>query len=943
METFLGKLADKLVEEFGDDFRGITVVFPTRRAGIFFRSELSKRMKQPVWAPQVTAIQDLMMQWSGHSLPDNITLLFELFDVYKEFFPEETFDSYYPWGEVLLKDFEELDKALGDHRRIFSLISDLKEIDESFGLGEEETERLRVFWANFFQRDLSVLKAEFIQTWKFLPEIYSRFHDRLKEKGWSTEGRAFRTVAESVGKSDDWEEKAGRHIFFAGLYALSRSEERLIEFLIENDKASVYWDADDYYVNDQRQEAGLFLRRSDLFRKWNNWRGNKLTGSPKSIDVIGIPMEIGQAKMAGHLVQELLKTEGFQPEKTAVVLPDEHLLFPVLYALPSELDKINVTMGYPLHQTPIYHLFESLISLQTNSRRSKSSGNVSFYHKDVLAILDHPYIWLVDQGSIRRWQEEFKKNFAIRIDQSAISADALGVVFKMVFKRVEDSKELFSWCKSVLALILQAMDEREFAGHRLESEFIARFHQQLSRLEEIYVSVEAESTVETWWSLFRELIRSTKIPFTGEPLEGLQVMGFLESRVLDFENLIVLSVNEDILPSKGMHPSFIPFGLRKAFGLPTHEDQHAVTAYHFYRLLQRASRISLLYNTESHSMTSGEPSRFIRQLEYELVPNNTEHVSWRRRYVSTPVLEPEIAPVVVEKSRSVMEALERYLWKDDGPLEYHPKLSPSAINAYINCPLQFYFKFIAGLEEPREVEEEIEASTFGSALHKAMEILYKGVKLLEKKDFAAIHKKVEAAVDQAMEETFVHPDQLEGKNLLKKQVIVELVRRILELDESDAPIQIQDLELIEVRPFALDDHRTILLKGIIDRVDAVGDQLRVLDYKTGKVNFRKLKDIRLLFSDSANKEQFQATLYAWLMSKKINGKPIRVGLITLKEMKEGVKFLNNGNPVSAEQLTDFEAGLRGLLNSMFDPSVPFVQTKDETRCVYCAYKDICSR
>ncbi len=944
MQSFLGELSDELIEKYGSDFTGVTVVFPTRRAGVFFRAELAKKLSKPVWAPRVLAIQDLMAELAGRSVPDAVTLLFELFDVYRGYFPNDAFDEYYPWGEVMLKDFDELDKSLAIPANVFTIIADIKEIDASFGLSEDDLERLRSFWGHYFDHDQTVLKEEFAKTWRHLKSIYDGFHERLQKKGWCTEGQAYRLVAEKLTTSDTWKEKCGKSIVFAGLYALSRSEEQVVEFLLDQGVGSIYWDADRHYIEDEFQEAGHFLRASPLFnRSQSKWMTDHLRSSPKSVEVIGIPMEVGQAKMAGHLVQQLSLQEGFSPERTAVVLPAEHLLFPVLYALPESIEKINVTMGYPLHQTPIFYLFESLIQLQTNSRMGSDASSTSYFLRDVMSVLDHPYIRNIDVKAIQTWKESISKEGSIRVKQDRLTSHGAAELFHVIFKPVKESSLLFEWCRDVLRIVLGAMDQREFKGQRLESEFIARLLAQLNRLDGIYQSVTAESSLKTWWNLFKEIICSTKIPFAGEPLQGLQVMGFLESRVLDFENVILLSVNENILPASGQHPSFIPYGIRKAFSMPTHEDQHAVTAYHFYRLLQRAKKIYLLHNTAAKSISSGEPSRFIVQLEHEIAAKYTETVQFNRRIILTPVSEHVAHPIVIEKSPEVLAKLEKWYWDGNSPMEYSPKLSPSALNMFISCPLRFYLSHVAGLWEQEEQEETMEAGTIGNVLHRAMELLYAGKEIITAQEFSGIRPRVLEAVHAAIKDKFVDPSELEGKNILLRNVIVELVHQILSLDEKDAPIHVLQLEETFTLPFAISETKTVILKGVIDRVDQREDAIRVIDYKTGKVKFRKVNEPEDLFIDSAHKEQFQTMLYAYHISKKFHGRPVKVGLITLREMSGGVKMINKGEPLDAHQLAEFEVGLRGMINRIFDPSQPFVQTDDHSQCTYCAFKDLCAR
>ncbi len=885
------------------------------------------------------AIQDVMMEWADRSLPDDVTLLFELFQVYSPYFPEDTFDTYYPWGEVMLNDFNELDKSLADPAKVFAVIADLKEIDAAFGLPEEELQRLKDFWGHYFDKHQTVLKENFAKSWRHLLSMYREFHARIDGKGWSTEGMAFRKVADRFTSSVD-PKLVGRHVVFAGLYALSRSEERVVQSLLDAGLASLYWDADRYYVEDTHQEAGHFLRSSTLFDPDKaTWIGDHFRTTPKEIEVVGIPMEIGQAKFAGQVVQSLMEVEGFKAEKTAVVLPAEHLLFPVLYSLPGGLEKVNVTTGYPLHQTSVYYLVESLIRLQTNFRRNQTTGVGSFFFQDVWAVLDHPFIRAIDEFGIQRLKASVEKEKSIRITQDRLLVGSLAVLFK----EVSNSEAMFAWCRDVLGLILRPMASQEKTTARIEAEFISRFAAQLNRLEDIYKTLSTHTSVSTWWNLFREILSSTKIPFSGEPLEGLQVMGFLESRVIDFEHVILLSVNENVLPSAGQSPSFIPYGIRKAFGLPTHEERHAVTAYHFYRLLQRAQKVWLVHNTVARGLSSGEPSRFIVQLEREMAVRYPDQIKIRRRSVLTPVEPMPTMPIVVQKSPEVMKRMEKWNWDGKTPQDRMPALSPSAINQYISCPLRFYLSHVAGLWEKEDKQETLEAGVLGKVLHLAMELIYAGKSELQAEDFKAFHSMVLPKVNQAIAQEFTNPDDLEGKNLLLRNVIVELVHQVLRHDEKQVPIRLLSLEQKYYQPFALSDGRTVMLKGVIDRLEEQGGSLRVIDYKTGKVDSKVLKNMNDLFTDPARKEDFQTVCYAFMVSRKHSGRPVEVSLITLKAMSKGSKKFNQGKPLQPDDFSAFESGLRGLLDSLFDPKVPFVQTADHSQCHYCSFKDMCSR
>ncbi len=936
MQTFISQLTTEILKRHAGNLKNISVVFPTRRAGLFFQKELAKNISKPVWSPAIFSIQDFFIRLSGKNIPDDLTLIFELYEVYKECFPAEDFARFYPWGELMLKDFDDIDKYMLNAAKIFETVTDLQQIDREFLLAEEDLERLRIFWKNFFDTDPSLLKNEFINTWKFLGRIYTSFRKRLEEGNIAYEGMMYRQLASGIKQTDVTGKLKTDHIIFAGFYALTPSEQTIIRHLVETGKASAYWDADFYYVDDPSQEAGSFFRKNPLTSDGFSWKMDHFTGGQKQVEIAGVPLQVGQARYAGNILKQLSQEEDFKGEKTAVILPDEKLLFPVLYSLPENLTDINVTMGYPLRQTPLFNLFEQLMFLQKNAREN-SNGEVSFYFRDVLNILNHPYIRLVPGTNISGWLSSLKQNY-IRITASSLPSDEF---FRTIFSRPASVALAFGWYKKILHVILDAMKEQNFRFHRIESEFVYYFYTYLSRLEDIMQGSTVITDIETFWKIFREIVSSVKIPFTGEPLKGLQVMGFLETRVLDFENVIILSVNEDVLPAGGFHPSFIPFNIRKAFGLPTYEEQHAVSAYHFYRLLQRAKNIYLIHNTEAKGLTTGERSRFLLQLEHEMQRRFPGDFRISEKAVSTKINREIIGGITIQKTPEVLTALSKFISpKGQAPTV---KISASALISYIACPLRYYFRYVAGLDELDEPEENMEAATFGNVLHKAMMHLYSGVNEVNPDIISKLKRNVNHEVDRAIHEEFVSINQLEGKNILLRNVIRELILRILDTEKAHIPFNILQLEKDVSTIFSLDEGRNVLLKGIIDRVDRKGDLVRIVDYKTGRMGKKKPGSLDDYFTDPEYKEQFQAMYYAYLTHTKMPAEKITSGLLIIREMSGGIWFLNDNQPYTEDQFMEFEMLLRKLISEIFSPEIPFSQTMDTERCSYCAFKSICNR
>lgn len=942
MQTFLHQLTDSLQKEHGEDLSSLNIVFPTRRAGIFFKQELASRATKPFWTPNVFTIQDFIARLSPLLIPDSVSLQFSLYRIYKKYFPSESFDRFYPWGELMLQDFSDIDRYLADASKVFSVVNDLREIEQDFQLPEEELEKLRQFWLSYFAKDPSSLKLEFINTWKHLGSIYFEYRDYLLKQGTAYEGLAFRDVAERIQRAEIKDDGAFNNLVFAGFYALTKTEEVILEHFIKNKGAKIFWDADSYYVDQSHQEAGTFFRKGNLAKENFLWKMDHFATEKKVIEVVGIPLIVGQAKYAGELLDSMLKDPMFKPERTALVLPDENLLFPVLYSLPEEMKEVNVTMGYPLRVTPVYHLFESLVNLRRNQRK-ESGDQQSYYYKDVLNILNHPYIRLIAPGQIKKFLNEYNKTREIRIEDDRFE-ETKSEFFLQTFRKLEGGTDLFKWLRGILQLILTAMKEQDFKFHRLESEFVVQFYTHLSRLEDALLKEDINVELETSWFLFREIIQSVKIPFTGEPLKGLQVMGFLETRVLDFDRVILLSVNEDVLPASGNKPSFIPFNIRKAFGLPTFEDQHAVSAYHFYRLLQRTENVHLLYNTESKAIAGGDKSRFLLQLEHELSVAFPDKLKFIEKVVSTPFAEEKINEIRVKKTPEILNVLEKYFDKrsDEGE-KFSAKFSASALSSYISCSLKFYFRYLAGLKEQEETREFMEAAGFGKILHRSMQLLYTEHFELSESSFKELELKIDSALDKAIQEELNSDKKLLGKNLLLRNVLRELISKVLKNDKKDAPMQIKSLEKEVCREIEIRDGHKVQLQGIVDRIDDQAGRIRILDYKTGRVNKRNASSMEDLFGDPKFKEQFQATLYAYIVQPDFPGRKMVSGLVTLRDMAKGTWYLNNAEEYSQSALQEFETYLVALINEIFNPEADFTQTSDEKRCTYCPYIGICNR
>lgn len=977
MLPFLQQIAQNLLAKHGNNLADICLVFPNRRATFFFRRFLGESAQEgkPIWSPTLLSFDELVMRFTNKIKTDKLTLIFELFEAYnyhykQVFDKEQTFEKFYFWGEMLLKDFEEIDKNMITPTRIFEDLSEQKELDYTFEdfLEEEQKELISSFWSNFKADERgSEYRRQFLEMWRFLPDVYQTFQERLTAKGRAYEGMIYREVAQKLLKNNV--ESPFKKVIFIGFSGLGRCEEAIIQSFVKNG-GEAYWDIDAYYTADKKQEAGLHFRKlnknailretlpkGDTCPKHFNPDTN-----PKSIELIGVPLEAAQGKVVGELLEQLESPD--TRLNTLVLVPSQPLLFPLLHALPQKVQNVNVTMGYPLRNTPVYSLLQHLMSLQKTAKTA-SAGQALFFHQPILALLRHPYIiYYNSEKAIKNIQDIEESN---RVYMSLYRMKEQDEFYSLIFRKVNTSTELFEYLLTLfesLARYMRVILNED--KHTIEEEYLFTAHTQVQRLATLFDEKNITVPVDNAWLLIRKLLESQSIPFTGEPLEGLQIMGLLESQTLDFENVIIPAMNEGQLPPTPPQGSFIPMNIRRAYGLNSPEDHDALYAYYFYRLLHKAKRIFLIYNTETTSQLKSEVSRFAYQIEFEMGYNIK-----KRTVVAKAMPLPSLA-INVPKTAEVATLLRRFLV---GEGDIKRRLTPSAINTYLNCSLQFYFSQIAQLREPETVSEVIDASTFGNLLHETMEFLYvnlrkeKKNKHVEVSDFEKLNNAIPVVFDKVFKREFDIPEgekiDWEGTNLIIKNIIFKYVKRILELDKTYAPFDIIALESGRGYeydfPISLGETtEKVQLKGIIDRIDLKNDLIRVLDYKTGddKIDF---KDIDEIFAGGAPKKAImQAFFYGMLFHETqpqaLIGRQLSVGLLLTRKIFDSNYNYEEDYKVSqkidkkkqvitdiTEKLNDFKQGLSHILSDIFDENKSFSQTSDEKRCIYCAYKSLCHR
>lgn len=958
--SFLEKLVNEIIIKHKNDISDLCIIFPSRRAGIYFKNILSKKLESPIWSPSVYSIEDFIDNLSPYNITDNVTLVFELYRIYQEVKIEkeleteeisdaekiieetESFDGFYQWGLMLLRDFDTVDKFLIDTKTLFKNIKSLKDIEENFPI--ELQEDFKKFWGTIFLTGETGVKRNFKKIWQLIGDVYIKYKEELNRQNLAYKGMASRKVCEDM-ISGKLNLKWNKYIF-AGFNSLNKCEEIIISYLLEKNLAEIYWDADSYYLKDEKQEAGKFIRRN--FKKFgldlNSYRCDKeFETDSKNIHIIGSPLPIGMTKAFGSELNEFINTNKYVPENTAVILPEEKMLLPVLYSVPESVESLNVTMGYPFSDTPLFSFIKIIKELQQNIKYDKG---LNFHYKDIEKLLMHPYVKFQDTSFVYNALNDIKKNNLIYISNNYIlNNSGCPAILKAILKSVKDVKEVYEYLSGIVDIIIEKIDSdesREASYKNFQLEYLYNFYTNINLLKDILDKYQVRIEIGTYWKILLEILGTISIPFTGEPLKGLQVMGLLESRTIDFENVFILSMNEGIIPKGNTHNSFIPYSLRKAFGMPTFEDNDALTAYYFYRVLQKAKNIYLFYDTEV-GINTKEKSRFILQIENELIRKNT-NIKYEHKILVPPVKTNKVNPISVEKNSELL-----------GRINNIKHLSASDLINYINCPLKFYLKKIERLDEQEEVEETFSAATIGSILHFIMKLLYEKYKgqELNENNFDEVKKYLSENYNNffksALKEYYSKSNyDIIGKNILSKKIIYRLITQILENERNDLPLKIIDLEYEINTEVIINDNLKVNLKGKIDRIDGKDGLTRILDYKTGTVDLKKLTKkneneyFGNMIKDDKYKESFQAYFYAYIYKKLNPDKNINVGIYPLKKIKQGLAMLND-SLITDTEYDEFEKSLTKIISDIYDPSIKVTQTDDVRRCQYCPYKQICNR
>ncbi|MGB3607877.1 PD-(D/E)XK nuclease family protein [Psychroserpens sp.] len=917
MGTFIDSVILDIIAK-QHDISKLTFILPSKRAGTFLKHAISRHVKKTLFSPKIVSIEEFVETISDFQYAQNADLLFEFYDVYLKNTPKqftEPFDQFSKWAQLLLQDFNEIDRYLIEPNHVFDYLKAIKDIEhQHWSLDEDPTQYIK----------------NYLEFWNRLKIYYHEFQKQLSKKKKGYQGLVYR---EAVSNLEQYiSHNLNTTFIFVGFNALNRAEERIIQKLLQQNLAFIYWDIDKTFIESRFHDAGLFTRQHKS--NWTyfethpfEWIGEHYS-EEKNIHVIGAPKNISQIKYVGELLEKIY-LEKNNLQNTAVILGDETLLLPLLNSIPKVIDTINITMGLPLKVIPIAAIFEALFAIH-------KSNSPQLYYKNIIDILSNQYI-----------------NTLLKIESSNDAEHIINHIQKQnkVYLTLEELKDLSVSHKDIIAVLFESWNDdpklaldrllklikilklhfdHDKPNNRLSLEYLYRFNQIFNTLDTLNTSFSHITSIATLFSLYRELIKSETLDFRGEPLKGLQIMGMLESRVLDFETVIITSVNEGILPAGKSYNSFIPFDVKLENRFPTYKEKDAVYTYHFYRLLQRATTAYVLYNTEPDVLNGGEKSRFITQLEVEGIHNTKHYV------ISAQVPSVEKKLKEIKKTDQIIRALDKVAQNG---------FSPSSLTNYIRNPIDFYYDKVLGIKSYEEVEESVAYNTLGTVIHNTLEDFYKPLEgeLLTAAHINTMKTGITAVVSKHFEAEFKDGDITTGKNLIIFEIAQRYIRNFLNLEIADLKkgntIKILNIETSNHVPiYIVAISKTVNLTGKVDRVDLYNGTVRIIDYKTGRVTPGKVEivDWKSMTTDyDKYSKSFQILMYAYMMykSNKIT-LPVEAGILSFKSLNAGVlKFAIKASPnsrtkdtmITSETLEAFEIELKNLISEIYNMDINFTE------------------
>lgn len=935
MNKFIDIIAKQIYDTKQHQLEELTVILPSKRAGRFFKQALSNLSDIPLWMPKFYSIEEWLEELSGFTIINKTELLFELYISYQKVFPkdkQDSFEAFLKWAPTLLTDFNDIDSYLDQPQKIFNYIHQVKKIENWTPLSKEPSEMVK----------------NYINFWELMGLLFNDFKARLKEQNIAFQGMAYRKASDHVSEWIAKNKPLKSSIYYVGFNAMNPCEVNIMRTFIAEDIAEVFWDADEYYLKDKKQEAGKYLRQ---YKQWPefeirefNWVCSELK-KPKDINVFGVPKSIAQAQLAGSLLDKSISRKQ-ELKDVALVLADEKMLLPVLEFLPNSIDKLNITMGNSLRNVHLFAFFNAFFQLHIN-REKLSGGKPKFYYQDLFKIFQHPVFQ--NSGSIKSF-EKLKSNlqkqnlsFPLKEDiLNSCESDILPWIKVVLDYQSSNPLDFIDNSLKLTALIKnQIISQGRKNSLDLECLFaFAKLFNQIKNLQDKYGFIKELKTLH---HLFQQSAKIEKLSYFGEPLSGLQLMGMLETRNLDFKHVILLSANEGFLPTGKSDHSFIPFDIRREMNLPTYMDKDAVFAYHFYRLTQRCKSLTLIYNTETDALNFGEKSRFIAQLENELHLRYPKEINFNEETLSHPLKKVVPKELSIIKDEAIKKRLKE-IATDKG-------FSPSSLNTYKNCPLQFYYERILNIKEPAEMEETIEASTLGTVVHRALEDFYHPYlnREINTEDLKSMLPKIPVKLKELFLEEFKSGIFNKGKNKLiftvAKQFLLSFIKKEMKLISEGNKIYIKGLEKDLKTEICIEDiDFAIKLNGNADRIDKHNGQLRIIDYKTGKVELNELQtdNMEKLIREKKFHKGFQLYLYAYMYQQMYpEQKLLKTGIIGFRSLKKG--FLSAGfkedgkvnKLLNSDLLGDFEKEFKSLLKEIFNPNIPFEHKNRKEPCRFC--------
>lgn len=916
MQSFLSEVTIEVLLKHSD-ISHITFVLPSKRAGLFLKAELKEQIKTTSLFPKIWSIEDFIKEISTLENIDSLALLFEFYKIYLQNTNQETpdsFDVFSKWAHILLQDFNEIDSNLIDAENILSYVTDSKRL-ESWNLKNIGQTTLTSNYLNFFDK---------------IKLYYSQLYQYLLSKNIGYQGMLYREASEKIQSFIN--QNKNNKFIFAGFNALTKAEEKIIHEFLLQEQAEIYWDMDSYYNSNNMEAGKYFIEYQTKWPYYNThkfqWVRNNLN-TKKNIQIHGVAKNITQIKKAASLLQEIYNKQGGL-QNTAVVLCNEKLLPVLLNSLPKDIKNANITMGYALQNIPLASLFELIFKLHLN--KIKFNKNNAIYYKDFLGVLKHPVLYAIWNGNTNLQTQlnnliYKNKNLFISkndISQLSLANKHLNDLFSLLFDDWEEDME------KILENFIAVIDHlKNFTMvNYLEKEYLFRFYTIFQQLVQLNHEFKYIHDLKTLYQFYKQILKTENLSFQGEPLKGLQIMGMLESRVLDFENVILTSVNEGFLPSGSNQNSFIPFDIKHEKGMPTYKEKDAIFAYHFYKLLHRSKNIYLLYNTETDDFGSGEQSRFITQIEIAHKNKLLDQITLSKNVVIPKLKMQNIDLKEIYKTEAVIQRLDEIAVKG---------FSPSSLTSYIRNPIDFYKKKILQLKEIDEMEEIIAANTFGTIIHDTLKDLYTPFikSFITKEDIVKMKEKLLDEVTKQFKTHYSLNSILSGKNLLTFEIANQFLKNFLnyEIAELDKGKKIKIIEIekkVELNHEIQDLPVSIKLAGQIDRIDEVDGIIRILDYKTGKVTESNLliKDWDLLSTDYEYSKSFQVLMYAYMYLKDVNihfkDQNIESGIISFKNLRSGFMKVNK-REIDKNTLDEFESQLNKVIVEIYNLEIPFTE------------------